>query len=124
MLQLYRLEEAGAIVLSTDSKEQHRLRRETAQMIYSTYRGWNLAELSLFFARYIVGEFDEAVRNNIGAMRVYVALQAYTITRKADIRRIERERESKEYLQRWAENNAKAVTREEYLKSLANEQAV
>lgn len=119
-LQIYKIEEAGAIVLSTDAKEANRLRRETATMIFSLYKGWNLAELSLFFARYLVGEFDEATRDVQGVSKLYVALKTFACVRVADMRRIERERATREYLDRWEDMRAKACSYGEYLNSREN----
>lgn len=116
-LQIYKIEEAGAVCLSTDAKEANRIRRAAAGMIFSLYKTWNLAELSLFFARYLVGEFDEAARDVQGASKIYVALKTFSIVRAADVRRVERERASREYLQKWEENNARACSYEEYIKS-------
>ena len=120
-LQIYKLEEAGALCLSTDAKEANRLRRETAGMVFSLYKAWNMGELSLFFARFLIGEFDEAVRDVQGASKIYVALKSFACVRASDLRRLERERASRDYLERWAEMNEKACSYTDYLKSKENE---
>ncbi len=113
-LQIYKLEEAGAVTLSTDAKESNRVRRETAAMITSVYKSWNLGELSLFFARFLTGEFRDATRDVFGAMKIYVALKAFVNVRNADARRIERERATQEYLAEFDARNARACSYDEW----------
>jgi hypothetical protein len=116
VLQIYKLEEAGTITLSTDAQDANRLRRETAAMIVALYGDWNLGELSLFFARFLVGEFTTITRDVFGAMKIYVALKAFSNTRVADVRRIERERATREYLDNWDAMNRRACSYEDYRK--------
>lgn len=118
-LQIYKLEEAGAVTLSTDAKDSNRLRRETAAMITTLYKAWNLGELSLFFARFLTGEFRDATRDAFGAMKIYVALKAFVNVRNADARRIERERATQEYLAEFDARNARACSYDDYVKSLS-----
>ena len=113
-LQIYKLEEAGAVTLSTDAKDANRLRRETAAMITTLYKAWNLGELLLFFARFLTGEFRDATRDAYGAMKIYVALKAFTNVRNADALRIERERATREYLDNWDAMNRRACSYAEW----------
>lgn len=113
-LQIYKLEEAGAVTLSTDAKDANRLRRETAAMIATLYKAWNLGELSLFFARFLSGEFRDVTRDAYGAMKLYVALKAFVNVRNADARRIERERATREYLADFDARNARACSYDDY----------
>ena len=117
-VHIYKLEEQAALVLSTDSKDGIRLRGELARMIIALYKDFNLGELSLFFARYIAGEFIEATSKVVGASKVYVALRSFANIRQADICRVEREKQMAEYWANWERMNANACTREEYLKSV------
>ena len=116
VLQIFRLEEAGAVTLSTDAQDANRLRRETAQMIVTRCLDYKVAELSLFFARFIAAEYDDATRDNFGAAKIYVALRAYDVARQADIRRVERSRETNAYLVQFDEMCARACSFSEYKK--------
>lgn len=116
VLQIFRLEEAGAVTLNTDSADANRLRRETAQMIVMRCLGYKVAELSLFFARFLASEYDDATGGSWGATKVYVALRAYDNARQADIRRVERSMETKDYLVQLDEMRARACPYSEFQK--------
>ena len=117
-LLIYKSEEMGALCLSTDAKNATELRRETAQMLWAHCKELNLAEIALFFQRFSTGYYEEACRENHGAMKLYVALRAFAAARTADVRRLERERETRDYLAAISERNKKAISYEEYKKSL------
>lgn len=116
VLQIFRLEEAGAVTLSTDPADANRLRRETAQMIVMRCLGYKVAELSLFFARFLASEYDDATDGSWGATKVYVALRAYDNARQADIRRVERSMETQDYMRRLDEMRCNACSYEAYRK--------
>lgn len=116
VMQLFRLEEAGAVTLSTDAADANRLRRETAQMIITRHIDYKVAELSLFFARFLAADYNEVTAGNFGATSVYTALRAYDVARQADVRRVERVMETQGYMRRLDEMRSKACSYEEYKK--------
>ena len=117
-LMIFKSEETGALCLSTDARTSTELRRETAQMIWVHCKDLNLAEIAMFFQRFATGYYEEACRENHGAMKLYVALRAFSAARTADVRRLERELETRDYLAAVSERNERACSYEEYKKSI------
>lgn len=90
-------------------------RNDIAALITSTYKGLNIGEFLLFFARYRLGDYTDLPVG--GLQKISAALRRYVEHRNLDIRRIEREQYNRQQEAMRREWDTKAITYEEYLKT-------
>lgn len=91
-------------------------RTDAARLIYAEYKSMNVANMLLFFARYRIGEYVEAVANAGGGVyRIIAALRLYTSTMKDDIARLERRRDDDRMYAQRMEWSRKAISYDEWV---------
>ena len=89
-------------------------REEAVKLIMTGYKDVNVGNLLQFFARYRVGDYNEAVAHYGGVQKLMTALRLYIKTRDDDARRIARERDTEKAWRERQEWAKRAINYEEY----------
>lgn len=87
---------------------------DVARLVYAKYKNLNTSNLLQFFARYKLGEYNDATAYVGGAEKILVALRLYNTSTEDDVRRLQREeyyKQQAEERERW---RASAITYDEY----------
>lgn len=96
-------------------------REEAVKLIMTGYKDVDVGNLLQFFARYKMGEYNEAVAHYGGVQKLMSALRLYLRTRDDDARRVARERDNEQAWRERQEREKRVISYEEYVASCKND---